>query len=89
LAIDIVAGILTGMSARDMSITLVYTRVAVDMINQGLKWISPFAYLSRGMAAVELGSSTQILSSIGASLLYTAVLLALAIQFLDRRGVRK
>lgn len=89
LAIDIVAGILNSMSAKDMSATLIYARVAVDMLNRGLKWISPFAYLNRGIAAVGLGVASQILSSIGASLLYTVVLLALAIQFLDRRGVRK
>jgi ABC-type transport system involved in multi-copper enzyme maturation permease subunit len=89
LAIDIVAGILNSMSAKDMSATLIYARVAVDMLNRGLKWISPFAYLNRGIAAVGLGVASQILSSIGASLLYTVVLLALAVQFLDRRGVRK
>ena len=89
LAIDIVAGILNSMSAKDMSATLIYARVAVDMLNRGLKWISPFAYLNRGIAAVGLGVASQILASIGASLLYTVVLLALAIQFLDRRGVRK
>jgi ABC-type transport system involved in multi-copper enzyme maturation permease subunit len=89
LAVDIVANILNSMSAKDMSVTLIYARVAVDMINRGLKWISPFAYLNRGIAAVGLRSAGRILSSIGASLLYTAILLALAIQFLDRRGVRK
>ena len=89
LAVDIVANILNSMSAKDMSVTLIYARVAVDMINRGLKWISPFAYLNRGIAAVGLGSAGRILSSIGASLLYTVILLALAIQFLDRRGVRK
>ena len=89
LAVDIVANILNSMSAKDMSVTLIYARVAVDMINRGLKWISPFAYLNRGIAAVGLRSAGRILSSIGASLLYTVILLALAIQFLDRRGVRK
>jgi ABC-type transport system involved in multi-copper enzyme maturation permease subunit len=89
LAVDIAANILNSMSAKDMSVTLIYARVAVDMINRGLKWISPFAYLNRGIAAVGLRSAGRILSSIGASLLYTVILLALAIQFLDRRGVRK
>ncbi len=89
LAIDIVAGILNAMSAKDMSATLIYTRVAVDMINRGLKWISPFAYLNRGIVAIGLGSASHILASIGASLLYTAVLLALAIRFLNSRGVRR
>ncbi|NMB12811.1 MAG: ABC transporter permease subunit [Firmicutes bacterium] len=89
LAIDIVANILNSMSAKDMSATLIYARVAVDMINRGLKWISPFAYLNRGIAAVGLRSAGPILGAIGASLLYTVILLALAIQFLDRRGVRK
>ena len=35
---------------------------------------------------MNLGSAKLILSSIGASLLYTIVLLALAMRFLDRRG---
>ena len=77
------------MSAKTMSVTLVYVRVAVDMLNRGLQWISPFGYLNRGMGAMNLGSAKLILSSIGASLLYTIVLLALAMRFLDRRGVRK
>jgi len=59
------------------------------MINRFLQWISPFGYLNRGMSAVSLGSANLIISSIGASLLYTIVLLALAMRFLDRRGVRK
>jgi ABC-type transport system involved in multi-copper enzyme maturation permease subunit len=89
LAVDVVAGILNSMSAKDMSVTLVYIRVAVDMVNRGLQWISPFGYLNRGMLAIGLGSASLILGSIGASLLYTIVLLALAIRFLERRGVRK
>ncbi|NLA57375.1 MAG: ABC transporter permease subunit [Firmicutes bacterium] len=89
LAVNVVAGILNSMSAKDMSVTLVYIRVAVDMINRFLQWISPFGYLNRGMSAVSLGSANLIISSIGASLLYTIVLLALAMRFLDRRGVRK
>ncbi|NMB46844.1 MAG: ABC transporter permease subunit [Firmicutes bacterium] len=89
LAIDIVASILNNMSAMDLSATLIYARVAIDMINRGVKWISPFAYLNRGISAAMLGSTSRILSSIGGSLLYTVALLALAIHFLDRRGVRK
>ncbi|NLJ86948.1 MAG: ABC transporter permease subunit [Firmicutes bacterium] len=89
LAIDIVAGVLNSMSARDMSVTLIYARVAMDMLNRGLKWISPFAYLNRGVVAIGLGGTSHILGSIGASLLYTIALLALATHFLDRRGVRK
>ncbi|HHV94732.1 MAG TPA: ABC transporter permease subunit [Firmicutes bacterium] len=89
LAVDIVAGILNSLSAKDISVTLVYIRVAVDMINRVLQWISPFGYLNRGIMAISLRSARFILSSIGASLLYTVVLLALAIRFLDRRGVRR
>ena len=69
LAIDIVAGVLNSMSARDMSVTLIYARVAMDMLNRGLKWISPFAYLIR-VVAIGLGGTSHILGSIGASLLY-------------------
>ena len=89
LASDVVAGVLNSMSAKDMSVTMVYVRVAVDMINRGLKWISPFAYLNRGIAAIGLESSKHLLSSIGASLLYTGVLLSLAVYLLNKRGVRR
>lgn len=89
LAVDVVASILTSMSAKDMSTTLIYARVAVEVVNKGLQWISPFAYLNRGIAAVRMGSASQVLSSIVGSLVYTIILLGLAIQFFERKGVRK
>ncbi|HBY93125.1 MAG TPA: hypothetical protein DEP84_04030 [Chloroflexi bacterium] len=49
--------------------------------------ISPLAYLLRGLQAVALGNAGEYASNIVASIVYTAVLLALAVRIVAWRGV--
>jgi len=77
------------MSGLKLTTFLVYTRLILDNLNNIIQWISPFAYFLRGLIAVELGSATQYLISICSSLIYSAVLLGLAIYMFERGGVKR
>ncbi|WP_132012364.1 ABC transporter permease subunit [Hydrogenispora ethanolica] len=53
-----------------------------------LSWVSPFAYLSRGWAAIETADPGAALLVLAGSLAYTLILLALAVLSLRVKGVR-
>ncbi len=51
-------------------------------------WLSPFAYLNRGLQAAALLNARDCLAVLGASLLYSAVLLAATVIALRGKGVQ-
>jgi len=63
-------------------------RDGLSIINGGLRWVSPIAYFTEGLDALSIESPIRYLVSAASSLLYSAVLLAVAIIILRRRGVR-
>jgi hypothetical protein len=77
------------LSGLKLTTFLVYARLILDNLNMVVQWISPLAYFIRGLMAVDLGSTTQYLISIVSSLIYSAVLLGLAVTMFERRGVKR
>lgn len=82
-------GFIMSLPGQNLSTLLVYTRLILDNLNMVVQWISPLAYFLRGMTAVGVGSVSQYLISIVSSLVYTAVLLGLAVNMFERRGVKR
>jgi hypothetical protein len=68
---------------------LFFVRRVMTWLNAAIAWLSPLSYLTRGMEAVEIGSAGSYAFLLGSSVLYTVVLLALAIRALQWKGVRK
>ena len=63
-----------------------YLRLLVQAITQVLAWVSPFAYLTRGLTAIQIANTRSLLFAIGEGLVYVVATLYLAILVLKRRG---
>ncbi|MBE3576490.1 MAG: ABC transporter permease subunit [Limnochordales bacterium] len=74
---------------KELSTTMIYVRQALDYMRRGIEWISPLDYLNRGAAAVASGGFTGFLIALIEAVIYGIILLAAAIFFFNRRGVRK
>ncbi|GAI58797.1 unnamed protein product, partial [marine sediment metagenome] len=88
LAIQIGQTILLGMPEENMSPVLTYLGDTLSVVSQGINWISPFSYLTRGMDAVYLNNTLLYGLNILYSLVYSAILLLLSIFILKRKGVK-
>lgn len=84
---DYVSGLVTGLTGRG-SHPLLFLQVVLGWLNRIFNWLSPFAYLERGIDALLRGSAGEYLLLLGLSILYTAITFGLAVRTLDRRGVR-
>ena len=62
---------------------------ALDFINRIVIWLSPFSYLTQGMEAIRRGSFATYWLIVGASVIFTLLFLALSVDALERKGVRK
>jgi ABC-type transport system involved in multi-copper enzyme maturation permease subunit len=84
---DYVSDLVTGL-ARTGSHPLLFLQVVLGWLNRIFNWLSPFAYLERGIDALLRGSAGEYLLLLSLSMLYTAIAFGLAVRTLDRRGVR-
>lgn len=66
-----------------------YVRQVIVSVQALITWLSPLSYLTQGMEAIEIGSASSYSVLLLSSILYTAVLLTLAIAALRWKGVRK
>jgi ABC-type transport system involved in multi-copper enzyme maturation permease subunit len=81
--------LIMSLPGKNLTTLLVYTRLVLDNLNAVIQWISPLAYFIRGMVAVSQANVGQYLVSVISSLVYTAVLLGLAVAIFDRKGVKR
>lgn len=88
LGSDAVHQVLTSLSG-DTSGILAYTTIVASWLDRALEWVSPFAYLRRGMDAVVLQSAARYGFSVLGSLMYTAALLSLSAWLFRVRGIRE
>ncbi len=88
LAVQLGQTVLLGMPEESMSPVLTYLGDTLSVVSQGINWISPFSYLTRGIDAVYLDSTLLYGLNILYSLVYSAVLLSLSILILKRKGVK-
>lgn len=77
------------LPGRNLTTFLIYARLILDNLNIVIQWISPVSYFLRGMMAVGLGSFSQYAVSIISSIIYSAVLLGLAVFMFERKGVKR
>ena len=77
-------GLLDQMAAGQRFFSLAYVRQTITIFTVIVRWLSPFEYLNRGLAAVSMQSRLLL---VGVAVVYTAVLLQLAIVMLRRRTV--
>ncbi|HPU08675.1 MAG TPA: ABC transporter permease subunit [Candidatus Atribacteria bacterium] len=89
LAIQLAYGALLGLGEEaTISLPLLYLRQTLSYIFQGINWISPFAFLSRGLDAVVLESWSLYLANIAYCLIYSLIFIVLSIFTMNRRGVK-
>ena len=67
---------------------LQYIQKTLGIANRLINWVSPFAYLSRGMESIAVGTIKPYLLNILYSVIYTVVLLILSVAILKAKGVR-
>jgi ABC-type transport system involved in multi-copper enzyme maturation permease subunit len=89
IAIQATHGILIKLEETNLSAPLIYLRNTLSIINAGVKWASPFYYLTEGMEAVSIGSVAKYALSSVSSILYAIVALLLSILVIKKKGVRK
>ena len=86
LAVQFAYGALLGLGEEaTISLPLLYLRQTLSYIFQGINWISPFAFLSRGLDAVVLESWSLYLANIVYCLIYSLIFMALSIT-MNRRS---
>ncbi len=88
LAVQVGQTILLGMLEENMSPVLTYLGDTLSVVSQGINWISPFSYLTRGIDSVYLDNTLLYGLNILYSLAYSAILLLLSIFILKRKGVK-
>ncbi len=88
LAVQVGQTILFGIPEENMSPVLTYLGDTLSVVSQGINWISPFSYLTRGIDAVYLDNTLLYGINILYSIVYSAILLSLSIFILKRKGVK-
>jgi len=88
LASDAVYQVLNSLPGETSGV-LAWVRTAANWLDRVLEWISPFAYLRRGMDAVALQNAVRYGFGVLCSLVYSATLLCLSVWLFRRRGIRE
>ncbi len=88
LAIQIGQTILFGIPEENKSPVLTYLEDTLSVVFQGINWISPFSYLTRGIDSVYLDNTLLYGLNILYSLAYSAILFLLSIFILKRKRVK-
>jgi len=88
LAIQFAYNALLGFEKESLSVPMLYVRQAMSYVFRGISWISPFAYLSRGLDSVVLENPLLYLANIGYALLYSLIFMFLSVYVMSKKGVK-
>ena len=88
LAIQFAYNALLGFEKESLSVPMLYVRQAMSYVFRGISWISPFAYLSRGLDSVVLENPLLYLANIGYALLYSFIFMFLSVYVMSKKGVK-
>ncbi len=88
LAIQFSYSTLLGIEKESLSVPLFYLRQTLHIVFQGINWVSPFAFLSRGLDSVVLESWPLFFTNILYCVIYSVIFLSLSIFIMNRRGVK-
>jgi ABC-type transport system involved in multi-copper enzyme maturation permease subunit len=86
LSLQFAHAVLPTMQSEETSATVIALTDVVNGIYGVIQWISPFAYLARGVDAAQIGSPSLYAMVFIGSLLYSLMMLVLSIWILRRRG---
>lgn len=89
VGIEISNTLLSGLEKEKVTTTILYVKSGLGYLNRILEWVSPFSYLNRGLDAVAIGSLGNYLLSLLGSIIYSVILLAIAVLAFERKGVRR
>ncbi len=67
---------------------MLFLRDVLQLLNQIVDWVSPLAYLGRGIDALVRGDFAGFAATVALTIAATVLFLALAVRSLRRRGVR-
>jgi len=88
LAVQLAYNTLLGFEKETLSIPLLYLRQTLHFVFKAINWISPFAFLSRGLDSIILESTALYLQNILYCTIYSIVFLILSIYSMKKRGVK-
>ncbi|MGQ9746704.1 MAG: ABC transporter permease [Candidatus Caldatribacteriaceae bacterium] len=88
LAIQLVYNMLLGMEKESLSPSMLYLRQATAYVFHGINWVSPFAYLSRGLDSMVLENWTLYLNHILYCAIYSLIFVFLSIYIMGKKGVK-
>ncbi|MEN3186438.1 MAG: ABC transporter permease subunit [Atribacterota bacterium] len=88
LAIQFVYGMFLGIEKESLSPSMLYLRQATAYVFHTINWISPFAYLSRGLDSVVLENWTLYLTHVLYCVIYSLVFVFLSIYAMGKKGVK-
>lgn len=88
LAIQLGYNALLGFEKESLSAPMLYVRQTMSYVFRGISWISPFAYLSRGLDSVVLENPLLYVANIGYALAYSLIFMFLSVYVMSKRGVK-
>jgi ABC-type multidrug transport system permease subunit len=88
LAIQFAYNALLGFEKESLSVPLLYVRQAMSYVFRGISWVSPFAYLSRGLDSVVLENPFLYTTHIVYALVYSLIFVFLSVYVMTKRGVK-
>lgn len=88
LAIQFAYNALLGFEKESLSVPMLYVRQTMSYVFRGISWISPFAYLSRGLDSVVLENPLLYLANIVYALVYSLIFMFLSVYVMSKKGVK-
>lgn len=88
LAIQFSYSTLLGLEKESLPTSLFYVRETLQLVFKGINWVSPFAYLSRGLDSVILDNWSLFFTNVLYCIVYVVIFLSLSIFIMNRRGVK-
>lgn len=81
--------LLPTLQVAEADTTLIVLKDVVDVIYRVVEWISPFAYLTKGMDAAQIGAPELYGQVVLASLVYTIITLLFSVWVLREKGISR
>lgn len=88
LAVRVASTVLTGTANTSLSDAMVYVKTGVVLVDNALRWVSPFSYAAWLTDSIELANTPMVVAVATAGVLYALIFIWLSTRTLRARGVR-
>jgi len=78
---------LGAINLEEVSGLIIFSSRVINTLNSGIRWISPFSYLTRAVRIAQLNNLSEYFKNIITIIIYNIVFLSLAIFVFNRKGV--